>query len=94
MTIEWRRRRRALASARALASGRFVGARASQIFAIYRLQEPLRSTPWKPNIENIRIVVPFPSTLQPNTPLVRSRNGGKFLGQLPKNCCLEDQMGT
>jgi hypothetical protein len=46
MTVEWRRGLRALASARALASGRFGGARASQIFAIYRLQEPLRSPPW------------------------------------------------
>jgi hypothetical protein len=37
MTVEWRRGIRALASARAVASGRFGGARASQIFAIYRL---------------------------------------------------------
>jgi hypothetical protein len=46
MTVEWRRWMRALASARALASGCFGGARASQIFAIYRLQEPLRTPPW------------------------------------------------
>jgi hypothetical protein len=46
MTVEWRRGMRALASARALASGRFGGTRASQIFAIYRLQEPLRSPVW------------------------------------------------
>jgi hypothetical protein len=46
MIVEWRRGMRALVSARALASGRFGGARASQIFAIYRIQEPLRSPPW------------------------------------------------
>jgi hypothetical protein len=38
MIVEWRRGMRALASARALTFGRFGGARASQIFAIYRLQ--------------------------------------------------------
>jgi hypothetical protein len=37
---------RALVSARALASDRFGGVRASQIFTIYRLQEPLRSSLW------------------------------------------------
>jgi hypothetical protein len=42
MTLEWRR---------ALATGRFGGARASQIFSIYRLQESLRSPPLKPNIK-------------------------------------------
>jgi hypothetical protein len=46
MTVEWRRGMRVLVSTRALASGRFGGARASQIFAIYRLQELLRSPPW------------------------------------------------
>jgi hypothetical protein len=46
MTVELRRWMRALVSARALVSGRFGEARASQIFAIYRLQEPLRSPPW------------------------------------------------
>jgi hypothetical protein len=40
MTVEWKR------GMRALASGRFGGARAFQIFAIYKLQEPLRSPPW------------------------------------------------
>jgi hypothetical protein len=45
MTVQGRRGRRALASARALIFGRFGGARASQIFAITRLQEPLRSRP-------------------------------------------------
>jgi hypothetical protein len=40
MSVEWRRGRRALVSARALASGRFGGARTSKIFAIYRLVIP------------------------------------------------------
>jgi hypothetical protein len=65
--LEWRRVRRALASARALTSGRFGGARASQIFTIYKLQEPLRSPLWKPNIKNKNGAVPFSSAPQPNT---------------------------
>jgi hypothetical protein len=60
-----------LASARALASGRFGGARA-QIFAIYRLQEPLRF----PLLEtehpkNKNGATPFPTAPQPNTPQVK-----------------------
>jgi hypothetical protein len=73
MTIEWSRERRVLTSARALASDRFGGVRVSQIFTIYRLQEPLCSPPWKPNIEkNKNGAVPFPFVPQPNTPLDQS----------------------
>jgi hypothetical protein len=46
MTLEWRRGMRALASARALTSDHFGAARTSQIFDIYRPQEPLRSPLW------------------------------------------------
>jgi hypothetical protein len=53
-----------------VASGHFGGARTSQIFVIYRLQEPLRS----PSLEtkhkrNRNETVPFLSASQPNTPL-------------------------
>lgn len=45
MSVEGRRGMRVLASARALVSGHFGGARASKIFAITRLQDLLRSPP-------------------------------------------------
>jgi hypothetical protein len=69
MSMEWKRGRRALASARALASDRFRGTRASQIFAIYRLPQPLRSPPLETkHKKNKNGTVSFLSAPQPNTP--------------------------
>jgi hypothetical protein len=65
MSVEWKRWRRALAS------GRFGGARSFQIFAIYRLYEPFCSTPLETkHKKNKNETVLFPSAPQSNTPLV------------------------
>jgi hypothetical protein len=49
MRVEWRGERRAFAF------DRFGGTRASQIFAIYILQEPLHSPPLETKHKKIRI---------------------------------------
>jgi hypothetical protein len=82
---------RALASARALASDHFNGARASQIFVIYRLQEPLRSPPLETkHRKNKNGVVPFLFAPQPNTLSEEQTSRfehslGRFLGFVKKN---------
>jgi hypothetical protein len=72
MSVEWRGGRRALVSARALAFDRFGGTRAFQIFAIYRLQETLRSPPLETKHKKIRMET-FHSSLLLNQTHLKER---------------------
>jgi hypothetical protein len=66
MTVEGRRGMRALVSARALASGRFVGARESQIFDSRSRFALLHDNQTQKNKNG---VVPFSIAPQLNTPI-------------------------
>jgi hypothetical protein len=59
MSVDGRRGKRALTSKRALASGRFCGARAFQLFMVNFYMETSGVIPllfcWKPNIQKIRM---------------------------------------